>query len=111
MERAMSNSSRVWIGADDDKIIAVWGLIPPTLMSDVAYLWLFTTEHLNAHTFTFARHSRRAIAMALDEFPIIVGHCKVGASHSIRWLRWLGAEFGEPIHGKAIPFTIKAKQQ
>jgi hypothetical protein len=36
MHRAIMNSSRVWMGMDDAKILAVWGLIPPTLLSDTA---------------------------------------------------------------------------
>jgi hypothetical protein len=110
MHRAIMNSSKLWLGMDDTKIIAMWGLIPPTLMSDRAYLWLFTTEHLKGHVFMFIRHSKRAVEEMLEEFPLIVGHAKVGSDRSIQWLRWLGAEFGEPVNNVAIPFTIKAKQ-
>ena len=111
MHRALENSSRLWIGMDDDKVLALWGLIPPTMLSDTAYLWLFTTEHLTGHTFALIRHSQRAVQDMLKEFPIIVGHAKVGARRSMQWLRWLGAVFEEPINNVAIPFTIKAKQQ
>lgn len=108
MHRSMANSSRVWIGSDDDKILGVWGLIPPTILSDQAYLWLFTTAHMQEHVFTFIRHSQRAVAEMLEQFPLIVGHGIVGADRSLRWLKWLGAEFGEP-QGTALPFQIKAK--
>jgi hypothetical protein len=110
MQRAMMNSSRVWIGEDDGAVIGVWGLIPPTLMSDVAYLWLFTTKNLTRHTFIFIRHSQKAVQAMLSEFPCIVGHAEIGNRRSLQWLKWLGAEFGEPVSDKAIPFTIKAKQ-
>ena len=109
MQRAMSNSSRIWVGEIDARIVAVWGLIPPTLMSDTAYLWLFTTPHFTEHTFLFIRHSQRAVQQMLAEFPTIVGHGKVGASRSLRWLRWLGAEFSAP-QGQFLPFTIRASQ-
>lgn len=110
MHRSMVNSSRVWLGADDAKVLAIWGLIPPTLMSDVAYLWLFTTKNLVGHEFMLVRHSKRAIESALLEFPTIVGHCAVDNRKAQQWLRWLGAEFGETQLGKVIPFTIRAKQ-
>lgn len=110
MHRAIMNSSKLWLGMDDDKIIAMWGLIPPTLMSDVAYLWLFTTKHLEGHTFMFIRHSQRAVQEMLEEYPTIVGHCAIGSDRSIQWLRWLGAEFGDPINNMALPFTIRNKQ-
>lgn len=107
MKRSMQNSSRVWLGMDDAKVLAVWGLIPPTLLSDVAYLWLFTTKDFGAHQFMFIRHSQRAVQMMLEEFPVIVGHGVVGADKSLRWLRWLGAKFGEP-QGEFLPFEIRA---
>lgn len=110
MHRSMMNSSRVWLGADEAKVLAIWGLIPPTLMSDVAYLWLFTTRHLAGHEFILVRHSKRAIEAALQEFPTIVGHCAVGNRKAQQWLKWLGAEFGETQLNAVIPFTIKASQ-
>jgi len=109
MQRAMTNSSRTWLGTFDEKIVAAWGLIPPTLMSDRAYLWLFTTKHFDGHEFIFIRHSQRAVRAMLEEFPTIVGHGIVGADKSLRWLRWLGAEFSDP-QGDFLPFTIKANK-
>jgi hypothetical protein len=109
MHRSMLNSSRVWMGMDGDKIIGLWGLISPTLMSDIAYLWLFTTKHLQGNTFIFIRHSQRAVQDMLKEFPIIVGHTAINNHSGQQWLRWLGAEFGEPINDIVVPFTIKAK--
>lgn len=107
MQRAMMNSSRVWVGTIGDKIVASWGLIPPTLLSERAYLWLYTTKHFNGHEFVFIRHSQRAVRAMLEEFPTIVGHGAVGADKSLRWLYWLGAEFSEP-QGDFLPFTIRA---
>lgn len=107
MQRAMMNSSRVWLGIDGAQVLAVWGLIPPTLLSDRAYLWLFTTKHFTGHQFVFIRHSQRAVQAMLEEFPCIIGHGVVGADKSLRWLRWLGAKFGEP-QGEFLPFEIRA---
>lgn len=109
MHRIMTNSSRVWLGADEDKIIASWGLVPPTLMSDVAYLWLYTTPHLQHYVFTFIRHSQRAVEEMLREFPTIVGHTRYDNHRALQWLRWLGAKYGDP-QGDFLPFTIEASQ-
>lgn len=111
MHRAIMNSSRIWCGSVDHKILALWGLIPPTLLSDTAYLWLFTTPRLSEHVFLFVRHSQRVIQTMLAEYPHIVGHAKVGNHKAIQWLRWLGAEFGEPINNDFLPFTIRASQK
>lgn len=105
--RSIKNSSRTWAGMVDDRLVCMWGLIPPTLMSDTAYLWLITTKHLHGHEFLFIRHSQRAVQSMLEEFPEIVGHTLIENRRAIQWLRWLGAEFGEPINNTAYPFTIR----
>ena len=101
MHRAMRNSEHVWLCMQDTKIICVWGLIAPTLLSDRAYLWMYTTKHMKEHTFIFVRHSQRALEAALEKYPIIVGHTLIGNDKAIRWLKWLGAKFEEP-QGQAL---------
>jgi hypothetical protein len=108
MRNALAISSSVWVGSMDGKVLGFWGLVPPSLLSDRAYLWLYTTPNLHEHVFTFVRHSQRIVEAMLREYPLIVGECLVGSDKSIRWLEWLGAEFGSP-NGKLIPFQIKAK--
>lgn len=108
MQRAMLNSTNLWVGTQDGKVLCVWGLIPPTMLSDRAYMWLRTTEHMKEHVFLFVRHSQRAVTELLKCYPIIVGHCLISNSKAIRWLIWLGATFHDP-QGEFIPFEIKAK--
>jgi len=105
----MFRSEEVRYGMVDGKIACVWGLIPPTLLSNKAYLWLLTTDIVAEHKFLFVRHSQRYVEEALKQYPIIVGDCLIGNASAMRWLRWLGAEFGEPDGGR-IPFMIKAKR-
>lgn len=108
MRRTLGNSSHIWAGMEDDKLLATWGVIPPTLLSDRAYLWMFHTSYLQNHVFIFVRHSQRVVQEALDLYPILVGHAVIGNTRAIRWLRWLGAEFGEPINNQLLPFEIRA---
>lgn len=105
--RSLDNSTRIWAGLVDERLVAMWGLIPPTLMSDTAYLWLITTKHLQGHEFLFIRHSQRAVESMLEEFPEIVGHTLIANRSAQQWLRWLGAVFGDPIADTVYPFTIK----
>jgi hypothetical protein len=92
----------------DGTVVCVWGLIPPTVLSDSAYLWLITTDLVAENKFIFVRHSQRYIEEALAIYPTIVGEVFVDNHPAQRWLRWLGAEFQSPVDGK-IPFVIKAK--
>ena len=107
MADALSQSTRVWVGMDNGKIAAFWGIMLPTLISDRAYLWLYTTPALDNHKFVFVRQSQVWIKETLKEFPLIVGHALAGEDKSIRWLKWLGAKFLHP-EGRLIPFEIRA---
>ena len=108
MNRSLQNSSDVWVWTDESTIHGFWGLIPPTLLSDRAYIWLYTMPTLQHHQFTFVRHSQLAVKALLEQYPVIVGHCAKSANKSRRWLEWLGAKFGQP-DGDLIPFEIKAQ--
>jgi hypothetical protein len=105
MDFCLLMSTIIWAGYIDDRLACMWGVIPPTLMSDQAYLWLYTTDVIKEHQFTLVRHSQIVVEEILKEYPSIVGHATLGASKSIRWLKWLGARFGQP-QGTGVPFRI-----
>lgn len=108
LEFCQSMSSECWTGYVDSKLICCWGLIPPTLLSNQAYLWMHCTPDIRDHKFLLVRHSQIVVAKMLERYPRIVGDCLLDASDSIRWLKWLGATFGEP-QGAYIPFVIRKK--
>ncbi len=101
-------SQSVWYCEIEGEFIGMWGTIPPTLLSDRAYMWVYTNEKVKAHQFVFIRHSQIAIAQVLEQWQEVYGHAEASSLKSIRWLKWLGAEFMEP-EGKLIPFIIRRK--
>jgi hypothetical protein len=105
MDFCLLMSTVIWAGFIDGGLACIWGVIPPTLMSNQAYLWLYTTDLVKEHQFLLVRHSQMVIKDILEEYPSIVGHAIIGSDKSIRWLKWLGAKFGEP-QGTGIPFRI-----
>ena len=106
--RCLVQTTTVWMGLADGKLVCIWGLIPPTMLSDTAYLWLYTTGAIRGHEFLFVRHSQRAVEGMLLLYPNIIGITRVGNDQTIRWLKWLGAVFSEP-SGSVLPFTIRKK--
>lgn len=108
LEFCQAMSSECWSGYVDGKLICCWGLIPPSLLSNQAYLWMHSTDAVKDHQFLLVRHSQRIIEQALRVYDRIIGHCNASAADSIRWLRWLGAEF-EPPSGPYRGFVIKRK--
>lgn len=108
LDACLGFATHLWIGEINDKIACAWGLVPPSLLSDEAYLWLFSTSAVDEHKFIFVRYSQRLIEEMLRIYPTIVGVTDAKAVDSIRWLKWLGAKFGPP-QGKYLPFTIIAR--
>lgn len=109
LEQYLTFSTRLFTGTIHGKLCCAWGLIPPTLLSDSAYLWLFSTPAVDEYKFLFVRNSQRAIEEMLEEWPVIYGFCEISNPRSIRWLRWLGAIFSEPTKS-FLPFRITRKE-
>lgn len=99
-------STNVFVGLVDGQYACCWGLVPPTIMSDRAYLWLQTSSLLEEHKFLFVRHSQRWIEDALLLYEEIVGFCRPDNASAIRWIEWLGGEFKRPF-GSRADFVIR----
>lgn len=85
-------SQYVYVGSVGGKVACMWGLVSPTLLSDQAYLWLYTSPLVENHKFLFIRHSQRWIEGALKEYNTIVGHVVKDNKKAIQWIKWLGGE-------------------
>lgn len=105
--KCMRHTHHYWICFFDSEIVAIWGVIKPSLLSDQGYFWLYTTPAMEGHEFLFVRRSQIVTQEMLQHYPRIVGHCLTTSRRSIRWLRWLGAKFGSP-EGTLLPFVIEA---
>lgn len=108
MRQCLFLSRKVWVGIVDGEQVCTWGIITPTLLSEQAYLWLSVTKKLGQYTFIFVRRSQIVVQELLKEFPLLVGHVEIGNDKAIRWLKWLGAEFG-PFQGNKVPFQIRKR--
>lgn len=106
----LAESGEVFFGLKDEKIVCIWGLIPPSFCSDRAYLWMWSGEALEGNEFVFIRHSRQAVEAMLEDYAVIhgtVNPSKVMKAGTQRWLRFLGAEFGPARPDGKIPFEIR----
>lgn len=109
LDACLSFATHLWVGRIEGKLTCAWGLVPPSLLADEAYLWLYSTPDVEDHKFLFVRYSQRVIEEMLRIYPTIVGMTDASALDSIRWLKWLGAVFGVKT-GKYVPFYIVARK-
>ena len=108
MQDVVWRSVEIYEGRLDGVVACVWGMIPPTILSEQAYMWLLTTDIIAEHKFLFIRYSQRWIEEALKHWPLICGDVLVDNEPAKKWLRFLGAEFSRPGQGR-IPFIIRRK--
>lgn len=105
LESCTAYASHLWVGYIGEKPACAWGLIPPTLLSDHAYLWLYTTPEIDIHKFTFIRTSQIVMEHMKSLYPAIYGVTDIHNTRAVRWLKWLGAKFYEP-DGSRMKFII-----
>ena len=79
----------------DGKLVAVWGILPPTVLSTVGFPWLAATDEIDR-----PEVRRKFIAMTKPEFGSAVGSftrlwnlISEENTIAIRWLKWIGFGF------------------
>ena len=92
----------------DGRLVCMWGVIRPSMLSTEGYLWLLATTLDVDHKFMLIRQSQREIQRLLETYGALIGHCALADYRAHKWLRLLGAKFGYP-EGPAIPFRIEKR--
>lgn len=83
-----------WI---DDEPVAVYGLRVESVTSGIGVPWLLATESAMKHKSEFLKQSPSVVRNMLNICPKLYNYVHVENKASIRWLKWLGFEFDEPI--------------
>lgn len=81
------------VGTYDGRLLCLVGLVPPSMISDTAYIWCYDTAEVQQHKVMFGRYARRLVAQLRQKYSRIVGHCLNDRSRL--WLASLGATFTE----------------
>lgn len=75
----------------EDGPICYLGIVPPTILSDNAYIWMISTPYGEAHPYIFGRYGKKIMETILQKYRVIFGDCF--SPKSVRWLKRIGAEF------------------
>ncbi len=86
----------------NEKPIAMFGVVPHSVMPNVATIWLLASPELEKVQRAFLKHSRYFIDTMLGYYPLLINYIDVQNTVSLKWIKWLGAEFG-PI----VPYGVE----
>lgn len=76
--------------------ICLFGMAPFTRLGSRAAPWAVGTDDLRRHGRSLNRYGRLYCTFALEEFASLVNYVDDRHTDSIRWLRRIGFELGEP---------------
>jgi len=74
----------------DGKLVALFGVAPPTLVGETAAIWMLATNRLYKHGLSATKIARRFIKYSLKVYPHLENWVYEGNTASIEWLRVLG---------------------
>lgn len=105
LERALGQSlGKAWVAMLGEEPIALFGLAPFGLLASSAAPWMVGTPTLLTQGRALMEVGRAYCAMAKSEFSLLVNYVDVRNEASVRWLKRLGFEMGEP-----VPFGVEQR--
>ena len=107
------SSRRMTAGYADDRLVAVWGVSAPTLLSADATPWLLATDAIGDRDVrrTFLRLSRQEMERLVDGYRRLWNWVHADNAIAIRWLKWLGFQFpGAKSTVRGEPFLYFQKE-
>lgn len=104
LKSSIERATHAWAGLIDEEPVCLFGLNAPTIVSNRATAWLFTTTDIERHRSIFWRGSRDVVAAMRALYPTVEGYCDARFEASARWLERLGFHLSEPKVIAGIPF-------
>lgn len=85
--------------------IAMFGLVPDSILGDKAGVWLLGTEDIATVKKSFCEFSRKVIKYFVGQYPILFTQVDGRYTKTHRWLKWLGAKKGKAYKLDGIVFN------
>ena len=76
--------------------MAIFGIKAGGLITTDGMIWLLSTPDIDRHKVYVAIRSRKIVRTALKVYTRLYNYVDVKNENSIKWLKWLGAEFARP---------------
>lgn len=90
-------STMCWTAEDPTGLVAIFGLVPLTLMGDTAVPWMLGTTRVDRHAGSLIRLAPSYIARMLAAYPRLLNAVDSRNAKACRWLRRAGFSLGPPM--------------
>lgn len=90
-------SGSAMCGLADDLPLCAFGVSSASLLGGKTGVpWMIGTVDLDRHAAGFLRRCRPVVESMFSEFEVLSNYVDASNVRAIRWLKWLGFEFGQP---------------
>lgn len=96
MSLGLKRSTLCWVLLADEKPVAIFGVVPQTVLGTIGVPWLLATNDLPKFTKEVVKSSRPYIEKMLNRFPYLQNWSDERNVTARRWLKWCGFIFGQP---------------
>ncbi|KIQ60178.1 hypothetical protein [Pseudomonas fluorescens] len=90
----------------DGQVVAVFGDAIHNILGSIGIPWLISTVHVERHARAFLKVCKPEVQGMLTRHNHLINYVDARNTAAIRWLKWLGFEFGPatPYGPKGFPF-------
>ncbi|HDL6893861.1 hypothetical protein ACLMPK_01225 [Yersinia enterocolitica] len=97
IQRSMSASTVCFAGLVDGEVIALFGVVPASILTGFGVPWLVATDSLERYQLTFLRHCKPTVRYMLSIYPRLENYVDTRNIVAKRWLHWLGFTIDDAI--------------
>lgn len=99
LKHLKNKSVRARCGRVDGELVAVYGVLAPTLLSHEGNPWMAATSAVERSDIRriFLEHTMHEVAWLAEGFDALWNVCSVDNKIAIRWLKWIGFQFEDTI--------------
>lgn len=106
MALSLRKSARAWTIIADGVPIAMFGVGDVNILAGIGSPWMLGTDELPRHSTIFLRNCAYWVGQLLEGYSVLRNCVDDRNKLSIRWLRWLGFEVGDPVPFKGQLFRM-----
>ncbi|SIS72911.1 hypothetical protein [Insolitispirillum peregrinum] len=105
-----SAAASLWVKAGvidtrrGERVLAVWGLGAVAGEPDVGGPWLLSTRSIERYRSALLRYAKAEIPAMHQRFPILRGVVDARYAGAVRWIGWMGFQYGPPMEINGVPF-------